>query len=153
MPLINLEFGIDSSGRLTVTPATPEVLGSSKAGFTGQTPLIQHFHMTPCPPGELIADDGLAVGPLSGDCGPAEVSAGPLWGAWDIDEKKARQLAISRVRDACSDQCAGGCADKKSCAVLITKSAILDVESRTNPTTNQIEFRAKATASGKCQCE
>lgn len=153
MPIINVDFGIDPTGRLTATPSAAEGNTSTKTGFAGQTPLIQHFYVTPCPPGELIADDGVADGPLSGDCGPAEVSAGPLWGAWDIDEKKARQLAISRARDACSDQCAGGCADKKSCVVLITKSAVLDVESRTNPTTNQVEFRAKATASGKCQCE
>lgn len=151
MPLINVDFGIDPSGRLTVTPTAAG--GFTKQELAGQGPLVQHFHMTPCPPGEFIADDGVTSGPLSGDCGPAEVSAGPLWGPWDIDEKKARQLAIARVREVCADQCIGSCPDRKSCNFVATKSAVLDIESRANPQTNQTEFRARASASGKCQCE
>mgnify|MGYP005710711551 CR=1 FL=1 len=153
MPLINVDFGIDPSGRLTATPTASAGKQATKEDFAGFTPVIQHFHMNPCPPSELIGDGEPVAGPLSTDCGPAEVVAGPLWGDWDSDEIKARTLAINRVRQICMDQCTGGCADTKKCVFLATKTAGPDVESRVNPQNNVVEFRAKARASGKCQCE
>lgn len=155
MTLINVELGIDSSGRLTATPSAASAAGFTKAELAGQIPLIQNFHMAPCPPAELIATGGSdATGPVSTDCGPAEVSAGPLWGLWANSEADAAIEAVKKVRALCALQCIGGCADKDSkCVLVATKTAVLDTEFRKDPQSGQEQFRAKATATGKCQCE
>lgn len=156
MPLINVEFGIDPSGRLTATPSAASDMTFTKSELAGQTPFIQNFHMAPCPPAELIATGGgTATGPLSADCGPAEVSAGPLWGPWANSEGDAATDAIKKVRALCALQCTGGCADKDSkCVFLATKTSVLEIEARKDPQGGgQDQFRAKAMATGKCQCE
>ena len=159
MMLVNLDFTVDHNGKL-VASAVPLGTNTVEKGVdiaaVPDGTVVQHFHMGgKAAHGELIGDgdgDGAVTeGPLSGDCGPAEVNAGAMFGDWAQTEKEARTKAIARARQVCADQCQGGCSDKKKCNFLATKTSVLEIESREN--NSVIEFRAKASASGKCQCE
>lgn len=114
--------------------------------------LIQNFPIAGGPvaaPGAV--GDRVQDGTKSTDCGPADVSAGPTWGPWQNTEDAAIKAALKRVRGACALQCGGKC-DKGKCTYFERRSAVPDIESRTDER-GDTTYRAQASSSGTCQCE
>ena len=136
------------------TPGAPQIVQHSYLG--NAAPSAVPVSVPPVALNPLAApiggDNVGGVTPKSTDCGPEEVSAGPLWGPWDHDENTAIDKALTRVRNACTRQCHGKCSKEgNTCKYLEQKSSIHDIEERQQ--NNHTEYRAKASSSGKCQCE
>lgn len=98
----------------------------------------------------IMTTDAIAI---EGECGPASVSAGPLWGGWfgTIDVAAADALAL--VRRLAASQCSGTCPAETKCKYKEAKSSIDDSEERKDANGNVIAYRVKASSSGSCTCQ
>ncbi|PHZ83224.1 hypothetical protein [Paremcibacter congregatus] len=115
--------------------------------------IVQHYYLasgTPMPGGSTaaVAPDLAAK---STDCGPADASAGPLWGPWEATAKKASAEAAKQARTLAEALCNGKCKGSSRCKYTEHKAKIHDLEDRKKG--GRTEYRAKAESSGTCQCE
>lgn len=114
--------------------------------------VVQHYYLAG---GRTAGPDAAALMPdpvaKSTDCGPADASAGPVWGPWKPTAKEASKEASKQARTLAKDLCQGKCKGSSRCAYTESKAKIHDLEER--KLRGRTEFRAKAESSGRCACE